>query len=57
MWKTEGSNEFNNQTMQSEEYIICINDEIKINQVREKSENPSLQIEISSVKKIRWWEN
>ncbi len=43
--------------MQNEEYIICINDEIKINQVREEIENPSLQIEISSVKKIRWWEN
>jgi hypothetical protein len=39
--------------MQNEEYIICINDEIKINQVREEIENPSLQIEISSVKKIR----
>jgi hypothetical protein len=30
--------------MQIEEYIICINDEIKINQVRER-ENPSLQTE------------
>jgi hypothetical protein len=49
----KGSNEFNNQTMQSEEYIICINDEIKVNQVREESEISNLQIEISSVKKIR----
>jgi hypothetical protein len=44
----EGSNEFNNQTMQIEKYIICINDEIKINQVRER-ENPSLQTEGSRV--------
>jgi REP element-mobilizing transposase RayT len=45
----EASNEFNNQTLQTEEYIVCINDEIKINQVREESENPSLQIEVSKV--------
>jgi hypothetical protein len=32
----EGSNEFNNQTMQIEEYRICINDDIEINQVREE---------------------
>jgi hypothetical protein len=39
----EGSNEFNNQTMQIEKYIICINDEIEVNQVKEERENPSLQ--------------
>ncbi len=43
----EGWNEFNNQTMQIEEYIICINDVTTIDQVREESENPSLQIEVS----------
>jgi hypothetical protein len=46
----EGPNEFNNQTMQIEEYIICINDETKINQVRER-ENPSLQTEGNRVSK------
>jgi hypothetical protein len=35
--------------MQTKEYIICINDEVKVNQVREENENPSLQIEISKV--------
>jgi hypothetical protein len=29
----EGSNEFNNQTMQTKEYIICINDETEIKQI------------------------
>jgi hypothetical protein len=38
----ERSNDFNNQIMQTEEYIICINDETQVNQVREKRENPSL---------------
>jgi hypothetical protein len=45
----ERSNEFNNQTMQIEKYIICINDEIEVNQVREEIKNPSLQIEVSRV--------
>jgi len=45
----ERSNDFNNYTMQIEEYIICINDEIKVNQVREKRENPSLQSEVKRV--------
>jgi hypothetical protein len=44
-----GSNAFNNQTIQTEEYIVCINDETKINRVREESENPSLQTEVSKV--------
>jgi hypothetical protein len=29
----ERSNDFNNQIMQTEEYIICINDETKVNKV------------------------
>jgi hypothetical protein len=45
----ERSNDFNNYTMQMEEYIICINDEIKVNQVREERENPSLQSEVSRI--------
>jgi len=45
----ERSNEFNNQTMQTEEYIIRINDEIEVYQVREERENLNLQIEISRV--------
>jgi catalase (peroxidase I) len=39
----------NNQTIQTKEYIICINDETEINQIREESENPSLQTKISRV--------
>jgi hypothetical protein len=35
--------------MQIEIYIICINDEIEVNQVKEERENPSLQIEASRV--------
>ncbi len=35
--------------MQSKIYIICINDDTKVNQVREERENPSLQIEVSRV--------
>jgi anti-sigma28 factor (negative regulator of flagellin synthesis) len=31
--------------MQIEEYIICKNDETKVNQIKEEIENPSLQIE------------
>jgi len=31
----EGSNEFNNQTIQIEKDIICINDEFEVNQVKE----------------------
>jgi hypothetical protein len=30
----EGSNEFNNQTMQTKEYIICIDDEIKLKLIK-----------------------
>jgi hypothetical protein len=45
----EGSNEFINQTMQIEKYIICINDETKISQVKEDNENPSLQTKVSKV--------
>jgi hypothetical protein len=30
-------------------YIICIIDEIKINQVKEERENPSLQIKVNRV--------
>jgi hypothetical protein len=37
----------NNQII--EEYIICINDETEINQIREESENPSLQTKVSRV--------
>jgi hypothetical protein len=45
----ERSNEFNYQTMQTEEYIIRINDEIEFYQVREERENLNLQIEIIRV--------
>jgi hypothetical protein len=38
----EGSNEFNNHTMQTKEYVICINDETEVNQLREERKNPSL---------------
>jgi hypothetical protein len=41
------SNGFNNQTMQIEKYIICINYEIEINQVREERENPSPQTKVN----------
>ncbi len=46
--------------MQIEEYIICINDETKVNQVKEEKENPSLQTKGSRVlgksyeKKTKW---
>jgi hypothetical protein len=46
--------------MQTEEYMICINDEIKVNQIREEKENPSLQTKGSRVsresyeKKTKW---
>jgi hypothetical protein len=36
----ERSNEFNNQIMQIKEYIICINDETKVNQLRERKRKP-----------------
>jgi hypothetical protein len=32
----EGSNEFNNQTMQTEKYIIYINDEPEVNHIKEE---------------------
>ncbi len=35
--------------MQTKEYMICINDDTKANQVREESKNPSLQIKVSRV--------
>ncbi len=35
--------------MQTEKYIICINDETKVNQVKEEKENPSLQIKVGRV--------
>jgi hypothetical protein len=35
--------------MQIEKHIICINDEIEVNQVREERENPSMQIEVGKV--------
>jgi hypothetical protein len=38
--------------MQNEEYIICRNDETKVDQVMEERENPSLQIEISRILKV-----
>jgi hypothetical protein len=34
----EGSNEFNNQKMQIEKHIICINDETEVNEVMEERE-------------------
>ncbi len=45
----EGWNEFNNQTMQTKIYIICINNEIEVNQVREEKEYPSLQTKVCRV--------
>jgi hypothetical protein len=45
----EVSNEFNNQTMQIEKHIICINGEIEVNQVMEERENLSLHIKVSRV--------
>jgi hypothetical protein len=45
----ERSNEFNNQTIQIEKHIICINDEIEVNQIRKERENPSLQTEVNRV--------
>jgi hypothetical protein len=45
------SNEYNNQTMQNEKHIICINDEIEVDQVMEEKENPSLQTKVSRVSK------
>jgi predicted acetyltransferase len=38
--------------MQNEEYIICRNDETKVDQVMEERENPSLQTEISRNLKV-----
>jgi len=35
--------------MQIEKHMICINDEIEVNQVREERKNPSLQIEVNRV--------
>jgi hypothetical protein len=48
----ERSNEYDNQTMQNEEYIICRNDETKVDQVMEERENPSLQTEINRNLKV-----
>jgi hypothetical protein len=47
----EGSNEFNNHTMQIEEYIICINDETKINQGKKE------KIQACKVKEVECQEN
>lgn len=44
----EGLNEYNNQTMQNEEHIICINHEIEVDQVEER-ENENLQTKIRKV--------
>jgi hypothetical protein len=38
--------------MQNEEYIICRNDEIEVDQVMEERENPSLQIVINRISKV-----
>ncbi len=38
--------------MQNEEYIICRNDETKVDQVMEERENPSLQTEINRNLKV-----
>jgi hypothetical protein len=46
------SNEYDNQTTQNEEPTIYISDEIKVDQIMEERENPSLQIEISRVSKV-----
>ncbi len=43
------SNEYNNQTMQNEKHIICINDETEVDQVMEEKENPSLQTKVGRV--------
>ncbi len=40
--------------MQIEEYIICINDEIKVNQEREERKNSSLQTKVSRVLKVSY---
>jgi hypothetical protein len=45
----EESNEYN--TIQNEEPTIYINDEIEVDQLMEERENPSFQIEISSLSK------
>jgi hypothetical protein len=47
--KDGSSNEYNNQTMQNEKHIICINDETEVDQVMEEKENPSLQTKVSRV--------
>jgi hypothetical protein len=45
----EGSNECDNQIMQYEKNIICINDKTKVDKVMEERENPRLQTEINKV--------
>jgi hypothetical protein len=42
--KNKRSNEYDNQTMQNEKHIICINDEIEVDQVMKEREIPSSQI-------------
>jgi hypothetical protein len=49
--KDKRSNEYDNQTMQNEKHIICINDEIEVDQVMKEKENPSLQIKINRIVK------
>ncbi len=48
----EGSNEFNNHTMQTEKYIICINDETEVNQVRKKE-----KIQACKLKEVKCQKN
>jgi hypothetical protein len=49
--KDKSSNKYHNQIMKNENHIICINDEIEIDQVMQERENPSLQIKISRIAK------
>ncbi len=48
----ERISEYDNQTMQNEKLVIFIN-ETKVDQVMEKRENSSLQIEINKVLGVR----
>jgi hypothetical protein len=48
----EGSNEYDNQTIQNEKLTIYISDETEVDQIMEERENSSLQTEISRVSKV-----
>jgi hypothetical protein len=48
----ERLNQYDNQIKKNEKHVIFIN-EIEVDQVMEKKENPSLQIEISKVLGVR----